>query len=69
LCPIRKIRSILRAQKTLAEIKPHKGRKPGCGFSQPEPPSGGEAVTTLLGAGLSFSLLFHSKSFMLISFL
>jgi hypothetical protein len=25
LCPIRKMRSILRAQKTLAERKPHKG--------------------------------------------
>ena len=28
LCPIRKMRSILRAQKTLAERKLHKGRSP-----------------------------------------
>jgi len=25
--------------------KPHKGRKPDCGFVEPEPPKGGEAVT------------------------
>jgi hypothetical protein len=28
--------------------KPHKGRKPDCGFSEPEPPQGGEAHTDLL---------------------
>jgi hypothetical protein len=33
LCPIRKMRSILRAQKTLAERKPHKGACADCGFS------------------------------------
>ena len=35
LCPIRKMRSILRAQKTLAETKPHKGEA-DCDFLQPE---------------------------------
>jgi hypothetical protein len=38
-------------------VKPHKGRKPDCGFTEPEPPLGGEARTGLLcEVGFVFTL-------------
>jgi hypothetical protein len=34
---IRELRSSFSNSKNVAERKPHKGRKPDCGFSEPEP--------------------------------
>jgi hypothetical protein len=37
------MRSIFTGAKKCAVAKPHKGRKPDCGFAEAEPPKGGEA--------------------------
>ena len=42
------MRSIFTGAKKCGGEKPHKGRKPDCGFLWPEPPKGGEAYTDLL---------------------
>jgi len=46
--------------------KPHKGRKPDCGFAEPEPPIGGEQLPFVRRSGVftqlffpSFTILFH----------